>query len=327
MLEPINHLRRGLIAHGYRPVAVKGKTPAGYRWQELQLAANVVPVYSRQYADYPSTGLICGELVGLDVDTPDQATAEAIRGMVPGASAAPFRIGKAPKRLYAFRTTEPRGKTSTGAYLISGVKCQVEVLGVGNMFVAFGTHPDTGKPYEWHNGSPAETPLADLPEITPGTVDALLECAEAHFAAHGTIIKRARVRDNQPRSAAGDHPWSAVNSQALSNLNAWVMDIGLEDMRPYASGYHSVANFRPTRSTYAKQRNRALSVQPQGIFDHSAGVGMSPIDLASACLGLSPVEAVGWLENKLGIAAPHMDFSKLLAKHRRPTPGNDRHCR
>jgi hypothetical protein len=220
----------------------------------------------------------------------------------------------APKALFIFRTTEPRSKRSTGAYTIASAKHQVEALGVGNQFVAYGVHPETRRDYEWFDGSPAEISLKELPTISPEQVDAILSQAEEYFAAHGTLISPAKVvRDSTPREA-GEHPWSEINAKALANLNAWVGDLGLEDMKRYDAGYHSIASYRASVNG-RQQRGRALSLQPVGIYDHSAKCGMSPIDLVSACLTLSPGEAVGWLEERLGIAAPRVDISRLLAKH------------
>ncbi|WP_375791457.1 hypothetical protein ACE102_46715 (plasmid) [Bradyrhizobium sp. vgs-9] len=122
-------------------------------------------------------------------------------------------MGKAPKTLFAFRATEPREKRATGAYLINGAKCQVEAFGERTQFVAFGTHPDTGRPYEWFNGSPAETPLAELPEITPEAIDELLARAEAYFAERGTLIKPAsKASDRGPVVVDSDHPWADINA-------------------------------------------------------------------------------------------------------------------
>ena len=320
-LDHVIHLRRGLCIHGYRPVACNGKEATGFRWQHMELAPNVAAVYTRQYPDHLNTGLICGSLVGLDLDTPDREAAAAITAMateLPDFAYAPYRIGKAPKCLYAFRTTEPRPKRSTGAYLIRGLKCQIEVLGERNQFVGFGLHPDTRQPYTWHNGSPAETPLADLPVADWDAIDALLARAEAYFAANGTLMKKASVPANAGAvREAGDHPWSQVNATALANLAAWVEQLGLEDQVAYQSGFRSVASFRPSNSTTVKKRGRSLNIQPNGIVDYSAGNhGYTPIDLVAACLTMPESEAVEWLRERVGggDVAPVINVSGLLAQ-------------
>jgi len=276
---------------------------------------------ARNNPDATNTGLICGELVGLDIDTPEPATADAIWSMVmelPGAKDAPYRIGRAPKRLCIFRAPEPRDKVTTGAYLIGGQKCQVEVFGNRTQFVAYGIHPDTGRAYEWHNGSPAETPLADLPEITPEAIDGLLERAEAYFAARGTLLKPASKPRNggPPAVVDSDHPWADINSRALANLDAWVPDLGLEGWRRYQTGYHSVASFRPTKSATATRRGRSLNIQSAGIVDYSDGCrGYSPIDLVAVCLGIPHAESVEWLRERVGRGnTPAINVAGLLTQ-------------
>ncbi|MGO7785766.1 DNA primase, partial [Rhizobium ruizarguesonis] len=68
-------------------------------------------------------------------------------------------------------------------------------LGQGQQFVAFGTHPDTGKAYEWTVASPLDVPLADLPEINADAVDAFVAKADAYLASVGTASsKKAEPR-------------------------------------------------------------------------------------------------------------------------------------
>jgi hypothetical protein len=320
-IESITHLRRGVITLGYRVIPLRGKRGAMDNWSSARWRAEQMEGIARNYPDATNTGVLTGDVVAIDVDTPDPAMAEAIKAMVPNADRAPYRIGKAPKLLFIFRATEPRSKRSTGAYMIGGLKCQVEALGVGNQFVAYGIHPDTRQPYTWHNGSPCETALAELPSITPESIDALLARAEAYFAVNGTLLKPARIaRDSTPREA-GDHPWSQINASALANLDAWVKDIGLEDLRHYASGFHSVASFRPSVNARAK-RGRSLSIQPIGIYDHSAGRGMSPIDLVALCLNLSAPDAVEWLRARVGgDVTPSICITGLLSQNNRRLHG------
>lgn len=321
-VEAIVHEWRGLRNLGYRIVPVKGKKACGLNWPNSRWSAAQMEGLARNNPGATNTGLICGELVGLDIDTLDPVTAEAIVAMVeclPDADKTPYRIGKAPKRLYAFRTAEPRSKRATGAYLINGQKCQIEALGVGQMFVGFGTHQDTGRPYEWFNGSPAEIALADLPTINHEDVDMLLARADEYFAAHGTLIKKASRQSSQVATAAvdSDHPWSVLNSRALANIEAWVPQLGLEGLRRYQSGYHSVASFRPTKSTTATKRGRSLNMQPSGIVDYSDGNrGYSPINLVAVCLDTPPAEAADWLCDRVGGGddTPIVNVAGLLAQ-------------
>ncbi|WP_082512418.1 AAA family ATPase [Afipia sp. Root123D2] len=323
--ESVVHLRRGLIGHGYRIIPVEGKKACGLNWPNAKWTADQMDGLARLHSDATNTGILTGHVVAIDVDTPDPETANAVAAMVeqlPWASAAPYRIGKAPKRCYLFRTASPRAKASTGAYEIGGHKCQLEVLGAGNQFVAFGVHPDTGSEYQWFNGSPAETPLSDLPDISPADIEELLARVEEHFASRGTLLKRASktpANDNDRTSLVwSDHPWSMLNQRAYDHLDDWVPQLGLEGLKRYHSGYHSVASFRPSNSASAKKRGRALNIQPEGICDYAdSNKGYTPIDLVGACLGMQPHEAVDWLTERVGEldnGTPRIDTSKLTSK-------------
>jgi hypothetical protein len=280
---------------------------------------------ARLHPEAANTGILTGDVVAIDVDTLDPEAADAIIAMVeqlPGAFAGPYRVGKAPKRCYLFRTNSPRAKVATGAYEIEGLKCQVEVLGIGNQFVAYGLHPDTSQDYKWFNGSPAETAFPDLPEIASADIDGLLTRAEAYFVGRGTLIKRGSAspaNDNELREYVwSDHPWSNLNQRALTDLDAWVPQLGLDGLKRYHAGYRAVASFRPSNSTTAKKRGRALNIQPEGICDYADNnKGYTPIDLVSVCLSLQPHEAVDWLKERVGElddGTPSIDTSGLTAK-------------
>jgi hypothetical protein len=43
----------------------------------------------------------------------------------------------------------------------------VDIIAAGRQFVAFGTHPVTGRPYEWvGNGTPLDVPADALPQVS-----------------------------------------------------------------------------------------------------------------------------------------------------------------
>jgi hypothetical protein len=328
-IDSITHLRRGVITLGYRVIPLRGKRGAMDNWSKAKWRIEQLEGISRNFPDATNTGILTGEVVGLDIDTPDPDVSATILAMVAelrGISASPFRVGRPPKRLHLFRTSEPRSKAQTGAYLINGHKCQVEVLGVGQQVAAFGVHPETDRAYEWHNGSPAETPLADLPEIDWPDIEALLARAEEYFAARGALIKPAsKPRDDRPVSVVdSDHPWAIINSRAFANLEAWVPDLGLEGRRRYQSGYHAVASFRPSRSATATRRGRSLNIQPSGIVDYSDGnTGYSPINLVAVCLSLPAPDAADWLHQRVGgDTTPAVSVAGLLSQAARRAATN-----
>jgi hypothetical protein len=69
-----------------------------------------------------------------------------------------IRIGRWPKKLLLYRTDMPLSEITVGQK-----GCQIEFLGQGQQFVAYGIHETTGKPYEWPTDTPVDTPVSDLP--------------------------------------------------------------------------------------------------------------------------------------------------------------------
>ena len=81
-----------------------------------------------------------------------------------------LRIGKAPKRMLIYRTTAP----------FRGIKRHpLEVLCLGQQFLAYATHPDTGAPYVWPEEGLADLDITELPEITAEMARAFLDEAYA----------------------------------------------------------------------------------------------------------------------------------------------------
>ena len=172
-----------LIERGYPilPLQPNSKKPGRYRlgeWQEY-------PKWSRHserdttenevdiWADWPQAGIgiAAGKVIGIDIDVQSsdalaheiEALAKQMLGETPA-----IRIGKAPKRLLVYRAAEP----------FRGFKYPpIEVLGLGQQFVAYAIHPDTGHPYDWPVDSLAEIEVTDLPAITEAQARAFAEAA------------------------------------------------------------------------------------------------------------------------------------------------------
>ncbi len=119
-------------------------------------------------------GIICGSdddpVIGLDLDLPEQQTAEGIEQMAfrdLGETPA-IRIGLAPKRLLVYRTKVP----------IKPVKRHpLEILSTGNQFVGYGIHPGTGRPYAWPVEDLVDIHVSDLPVVDERALHAFLEKA------------------------------------------------------------------------------------------------------------------------------------------------------
>jgi hypothetical protein len=101
-------------------------------------------------------------------------------------------------------------------------------------------------------------------------------------------------------------PWNALNSTALANLSAWVPALfGSEAMFQPGTGAYRVSS-----KALKRKLQEDLSIHPDGIKDfgvHDQGDARegkrSPIDVVMEHGNKSFAEAVGWLQDKLGLEA------------------------
>ena len=118
-------------------------------------------------------GIVGGAVAALDIDVAEdgelalriERLARERLGDTPA-----LRIGKAPKRLLVYRTREP----------FAGIRrAPLEVLCLGQQFVAYAKHPDTGQPYAWPDEGLADLDIESLPEIDADRAAAFLDEALA----------------------------------------------------------------------------------------------------------------------------------------------------
>jgi hypothetical protein len=142
------------------------------------------------------TGFNCGividaEHVVLDVDISDPDLAETVNTvLVETFTTTPLmRIGRAPRSAHLYRTSGP----------IHGRKLHpIEVMSNGGQLVAFGTHPDTGCPYEWIGEYSPLTLAADsklIPAVTEQQIAQFLtEAGRLLTRAHYVAPRRTHGR-------------------------------------------------------------------------------------------------------------------------------------
>jgi len=118
-------------------------------------------------------GIVGGAVAALDIDIADdgdlalriERLARERLGDTPA-----LRIGKPPKRLLVYRTREP----------FAGIRrAPLEMLCLGQQFVAYAEHPDTGQPYAWPDDGLADLDIESLPAIDGTQAAAFLDEALA----------------------------------------------------------------------------------------------------------------------------------------------------
>jgi hypothetical protein len=176
-----NQFAERLHANGFTVTPAQGKAPVVRRWQNPRPTK---PEWLRgvlrsdRYAGC-NVGIVCGRVVAIDIDAEDSAEAERLKVLVAEyLGPTPFqRIGRYPRTLLLYRPI--------GSIPSSRIGC-IDVLSVGKQFIAYGIHPDTGKPYQWTDSrfNPATAKLEELPIITAASVPAF---AEAVAAGQGSL--------------------------------------------------------------------------------------------------------------------------------------------
>lgn len=168
---------------GYRPIPIMPGAKCPGRWRSAY-GWGAYPDWSR-HCDRPTkpfeigiwktwpgcgVGIACGNVVALDVDIPDACAVAEILALARehlGPSPA-HRVGNAPKALLVYRAAAPFRPIK---------RHPIEVLALGNQFVAYHTHPDTGRPYQWPDESLDEIMIACLPAVTEAQCRAFLDRA------------------------------------------------------------------------------------------------------------------------------------------------------
>ena len=182
-------LKEGLqtLHNGYKivPILPNKKYPGIKDWQNIEANEAMVRGWAANGYSTGGVGVLASTCQAIDIDVLDKAVVlEALDKVaslmgVDDAGALLTRVGRAPKALVPFRVAGgSMTKRSSAKWVdVFGDKHQLEILGEGQQWVAWGVHPETGGDYLWRGGverSVATVPLEDLPELTVDMVDALL---------------------------------------------------------------------------------------------------------------------------------------------------------
>jgi hypothetical protein len=226
-----------------------GKTPSRYnarrqavgirQWTSHVTSAEELKAWSEE-PDYGICLRTGHGLIALDCDVDSEATAEAIRAALTEFFGAmpPERFRKNSRHfLVPIRCTASRAKAVM--HMPTGTD-MIEVLGVGQQFVAFGTHP-SGAQYEWTG------PLDAVPSVDADRLDSLLKAlaeaagAKSGGAAEGRARKLGETKLQPDRLA----DWLRENGYVLAEPRPGELQITC----PWASE-HSAGEAGDTSTTY-----------------------------------------------------------------------------
>lgn len=177
-----------LIERGYHIVPIRRgeKRPAITAWQNTRLTSTDLP----RFPDH-GVGVLCGQgdhpVVGVDIDVSHPGINEALRQWcAEHLGDTCERVGAAPRTLLVYRAASPNWTKGSSVQFMDPAdplkpsgkpnNQQVEILGLGQQFVAYHIHPDTDREYEWTDlfGGMANLHAAELPVVTEAQIDALL---------------------------------------------------------------------------------------------------------------------------------------------------------
>lgn len=219
-----------LLKNGYHPIPVVAgdKRPAIADWTNINYKARP-ELLQELRARFPraSTGVLLGAICVLDIDVLDPETADRCRDLVTARlGQAPCRFGKHPKAALFFRVDgAPFKKMATKAFVINGLKAQVEILCEGQQVVVFGDHPDTKKPYHWEGESPLTVPVSGLPSISVGAAEELIKALEMELSSRADT---GSIQTNSPKSMEGRNGFLFSRGCALRAGGADQADVRAE---------------------------------------------------------------------------------------------------
>jgi hypothetical protein len=233
----VTEIRLRLRAAGFSPLPVEGKAPHMPGWAEkFETSDEEIRLWPKTWHLATNTGILAKFTPGADIDIMDEAAANAVEALArehfEEHGDILVRFGLPPKRLIPLRTDEPFTKMVRLFVAPNGDEHKIEILGDGQQWVAFGTHPDTGKPYGWHGGDLGTIKREDLPYVRREDMEKFLDAAvELLIREHGyrradERPKKARKGDGQDTGGADDWGYLAENIHAGRDLHDSLRDLG-----------------------------------------------------------------------------------------------------
>jgi hypothetical protein len=218
-VNPATDLRISLVRNGYQPVPVSapwvkvqsaGKRPLLKNWRQICAGADeeTIRLWETELWDSTNTGILTNSVRAIDIDVYDADLAAKLLDLaVQHFGPTPLlRSGQAPKILGVWAAADDFSKIDTKAYrLPSGLTARIEILAIGQQFVAFGEHPDTKAPYQWHGDSPLDVLVCELETISADAAKFYRDAAEK------MIVQAGGVLISPPKAKAHASPQRSVS--------------------------------------------------------------------------------------------------------------------
>lgn len=304
-----------LIANGYSPLPISpmSKAPSEFRsgkwrpmsnWQRFR-ETPVSGFILKAWSGWPdcNVGILTGTratathiVACVDFDTDDPDLLLEMQRALP-----PSPVMKRGKRGFSAFYLVPNGTDGFRTAI-------VELLtGTRQTVIPPSIHPDTGRPYQWTgSASLLDTPAAKLPVLGEDDLARFRDTVEA-LTEKPIPVANAVIL---PFPDSEDTVWRKLNAMALSNMDAWVPDLGLPKLRKTGNGYKAVCPWRPSSTGRPMDaRNPNLSITTAGSRDHGTGEGYSALDLVMHALDLDQDAAFAWLSSRVGLGEDPVEVS------------------
>lgn len=189
------------------PIKVDSKAPVFKGWSSLEPNENDIEDWIDEYPAC-GVGILTTHTPAIDIDCHDQDIidhmvkfCEKLLGVT-----IPKRLGFEPKLLLLCRTNRPFRKVQSATYIDGDDnRNKLEILGEGQQFVAFHTHPETGRPYKWLTESdPSTIDVDDLPVLSEKNARIIVAEFDSVIAgATDWTLASAGKNNNRPNKRTG----------------------------------------------------------------------------------------------------------------------------
>lgn len=224
-----------LLENGYNivPIEPSTKYPLLEDWQNTRATPELVKAWIEKNP-YFGIGILMDRVICIDVDVLHREIALKFRAYVEEVTGSKISVsGKRPKTAFLFRPEEegetddqiPVGKQAFGYCSPNDSRkvVKLEILYGRFQKVAYGIHPDTGKPYTWdspskkghsmfHRGCPLNVRCDDLPVLTHAQLKLIITeykrlCEEAGLVPTSSSVAKgsALSRDEREFIAIQQH--------------------------------------------------------------------------------------------------------------------------